>query len=115
MPRGRTRSNVSNIFYWNHVSDKLTLSEKAELKAYYLTNHRKFFAYEKAHKDFKKKKIIGNSLSVILASSGVAAVIATGCVALLAVSSVGLLIKGYIDHQNLDMKIQSTQYAYQSY
>ena len=36
VPSGRTRSNVSNIFYWNHVSDKLTLSEKAELKAHYL-------------------------------------------------------------------------------
>lgn len=56
MPSGRTRNNVSNIFYWNHVSDKLTLSEKAELKAHYLTNHRKCFAYKKAHKDFKEKK-----------------------------------------------------------
>ena len=54
-------------------------------------------------------------MSVIFASSGLAASIATGGVSLVAISTVSLLIQGWMQHQNLDLKIQNCTYAYQSY
>ena len=54
-------------------------------------------------------------MSVIFASSGLAASIATGGVSLVAISTVSLLIQGWMKHRNLDLKIQNCTYAYQSY
>ena len=103
------------IFDWNHISDKLTEEQVDELKSYYHSYHRKCWAYKQALKCFKKWKLIGNSMSVIFASSGLAASIATGGVSLVAISTVSLLIQGWMQHQNLDLKIQNCTYAYQSY
>ena len=103
------------IFSWNHISDRLNQDEIDELKSYYKAYHRKCWAYKQALKCFKKWKLIGNSMSVIFASSGLAASIATGGVSLVAISTVSLLIQGWMQHQNLDLKIQNCTYAYQSY
>ena len=68
-----------------------------------------------ATKHFKKLKIIGNSLSIVFASGGIASSIATGGVCLVAISTVALLIQGWMQHKDLDLKIQNCTYAYQSY
>ena len=104
-----------SVFTWNHISDKLTKEEIDELKSYYRTYHKKCWAYKQAMKRFKKQKLIGHSLSVVFASGGITASIASGGVALVAVSSVALLIQAWMTHQNLDMKIHNCIYAYQSY
>ena len=49
------------------------------------------------------------------ASGGITSAIATGGISLVAISTVALLVKGYMEHQNLDIKIQTCTYAYQSY
>ena len=103
------------IFSWNHISDRLNQDEIDELKSYYKAYHRKCWAYKQALKCFKKWKLIGNSMSVIFASSGLAASIATGGVSLVAISTISLLIQGWMQHQNLDLEIQNCTYAYQSY
>ena len=103
------------IFSWNHISDRLNQDEIDELKSYYKAYHRKCWAYKQAVKRFRKFKLIGNSMSVIFASSGLAASIATGGTSLVAISTVSLLIQGWMKHQNLDLKIQNCTYAYQSY
>ena len=36
-----------NIFDWNHISDKLSTDEVDELKSYYLSYHRKCWAFKK--------------------------------------------------------------------
>ena len=54
-------------------------------------------------------------MSLIFASGSIAASIATGGVALVAVSTVSLLIQGWMNHKNLNLKIQNCIYAYQSY
>ena len=105
----------TSIFTWNHISERLTKKQIDELKSYYSTYHKKCWAYKKALKKFKKMKLAGNSLSIVFASGGIAASIATGGIALVAVTSVALLIQGWMSHQSLDMKIQSCTYAYQSY
>ena len=107
--------NRKKIFDWNHISDRLNQDEIDELKSYYKAYHRKCWAYKQALKCFKKWKLIGNSMSVTFASSGLAASIATGGVSLVAISTVSLLIQGWMQHQNLDLKIQNCTYAYQSY
>ena len=66
-------------------------------------------------KRFKTFKLIGNSVSILTASGGIISAIVTGGVALVAISTCALLIKSYMDHQNLDLKIQNTQFAIQSY
>ena len=103
------------IFNWNHISDELTEEQIKELKSYYHTYHKKCWAYQQATKSFKKNKLIGNSLSIIFASRGIASSVATGGVGLVAVSAVALLIQGWMSHKNLDLKIQNCTYAYQSY
>ena len=103
------------IFDWNHISDKLTKDQIMELKAYYHTYHRKCWAYKQAVKRFKKWKLLGNSLSIVFASGGLASSLATGGISLIAISTAALLIQGWMKHKNLDLKIQNCTYAYQSY
>ena len=103
------------IFDWNHISNKLTDDQIMELKAYYHSYHRKCWAYKQAVRRFKKWKFVGNSLSIVFASGGLASSIASGGISLIAISTVALLIQGWMIHKNLDLKIQNCIYAYQSY
>ena len=104
-----------SIFNWNHISNKLTEEQIEELKSYYYSYHKKCWAYKKAVKRLKKWKLLGNSLSIVFASGGFASSIATGGIGLIAISTVALLIQGWMIHKDLDLKIQSCTYAYQSY
>lgn len=106
---------AEKIFNFNYISESLDDHEVQELKSCYITYHRKCWAYKKAYKKFKKWKLVADSLSVIFASGGIATAITTSGIALVAISSVALLIQGYIKHKNLDMNIKSSQNAYQSY
>ena len=110
MPKQR-----ENIFEWNHISDKLNQAQIQELKDYYQTYHKKCWAYKQGVKRFKKWKLLGNSLSIIFASGSIASSIATGGISLVAISTIALLIQGWMQHQNLDLKIQNCIYATQSY
>ena len=110
MPKQR-----KNIFEWNHISDKLNQAQIQELKEYYQTYHKKCWAYKQGVKRFKKWKLLGNSLSIIFASGSIASSIATGGISLVAISTIALLIQGWMQHQNLDLKIQNCIYASQSY
>ena len=105
----------NKIFDWNYISDKLPEDKITELKKYYLTYHRKCWLYKYALKRLKYWKLLGNSLSVIFASGGIASSVATGGVSLVAISTAALLIQGWMKHKNLDQKIQNCIYAYQSY
>ena len=104
-----------SIFDWNHISNKLTEEQIKELKAYYYTYHRKCWSYKQAAKDLKKWKLLGNSLSIVFASGGLATSLATGGTSLIAISTLALLIQGWMKHKDLDLKIQNCQYAFQSY
>ena len=103
------------IFNWNHISDDLTEDQINELKNYYTSYHRKCWAYKQAMKRFKKWKLLGNSLSIVFASGGLASSVATGGVSLVAISTAAFLIQGWIKHKDLNLKIQNCTYAYQSY
>lgn len=104
-----------NIFDWNHISEKLTEDQIKELKAYYHTYHRKCWAYKQAAKRLKRWKLLGNSLSIVFATGGIASAVATSGVALVTVSTVSVLIQSWMKHKDLDLKIQNCTYAYQSY
>ena len=104
-----------SIFNWNHISDELTEEQIKELKSYYQTYHKKCWAHKQELQSFKKQKLLGNSLSIIFASGGVASSIATGGISLIAISTAALLIQGWMSHKNLDLKIQNCTYAHQSY
>ena len=104
-----------SIFNWNHISDELTNEQIDELKSYYHTYHKKCWAYKQKSKHLKKLKLLGNSLSIVFVSGGFASSIATGGISLITISTVALLIHGWIKHKDLDLKIQNCTYAYQSY
>ena len=106
---------MNNIFDWNHISDKLSEDEREELKSYYKAYHRKCWAFKRALKRYKYLRYFANTVSLLTASGGIATAIATGGISLVAISTVALLVKGYMEHQNLDIKIQTCTYAYQSY
>ena len=103
------------IFDWSHISGKLTDDQIMELKTYYHSYHRKCWAFKQALKRFKKWKLLGNSLSIVFASGGLVSSLVTGGIALVTISTVALLILGWMSHKNLDLKIQNCIYAYQSY
>ena len=104
-----------SIFKWNHISEKISNSETDELKSYYSTYHMKCWSYKKALKKYKRMKLFGNVMSLLFATGGIASAIATGGIALVAVTSVSPLIHLWMSHQNYDLKIQNCAYAYQSY
>ena len=104
-----------SIFKFNHISDKLTEEQVEELKSYFHTYYKKCYAYKQALKSFKKWKLLGNSLSITFASGGIASSIASGGISLIAISTIALLIQGWMKHKDLDLKIQNCTYAYQSY
>ena len=55
-------------------------------------------------------------MPVVFASGGIAsAVVVGGIISLVAISTAVLLIQGYMKYKDLDHKIRSCQYAYQSY
>ena len=108
-------SDRKNIFDWNHISNELTKDQIQELKSYYVTYHRKYWAFKQAAKRFKKWKLLGDTLSVVFATGGIASAIATSGIALVAISTSSVLIQGWMKHKNLDLKIQNCIYAYQSY
>lgn len=102
-------------FTSNNVSKKLTDDQIKELESYYQTYHRKCWAYKQALQRYKHLELLGNSLSIIFASGGIASSIATGGISLIAISTAALLIQGWMKHQSLDLKIHNCTYAYQSY
>ena len=108
-------SEKIDIFDWNHISDKSTEVEIQQLKNYYKTYHRKCWVYKQAAKRYKRLKILGDSASIVFASGGIVSSIASGGVSLIAISTVALLIQGYIKHKKLDLKIHNCIYAYHSY
>ena len=109
------KKSRKSIFYWNHISNKLTEDQIEELKSYYHSYHKTCWAYKQAFKNFKKWRLLGNSLSIIFASGGFASSVATGGISLITISTAALLIQGWMKHKDLDLKIQNCTYAYQSY
>ena len=106
---------TKNIFDWNHISSNLTQDQMTELKEYYQTYHRKCWAFKQAAKRFKKWKLLGDTLSVVFATSGIASAIATSGISLVAISTTSVIIQGWMKHKNLELKIQNCTHAYQSY
>ena len=106
---------TKNIFNWKHISSNLTQDQITELKEYYQTYHRKCWAFKQAAKRFKKWKLLGDTLSVVFATSGIASAIATSGISLVAISTTSVIIQGWMKHKNLELKIQNCTYAYQSY
>jgi len=104
-----------NIFNWNHISNKLSKDQVDELKSYYKTYHRKCWAYKKYEKKFKRLRLLGDSLSIIFATGGLSSSIATGGIALVAISTSALLIQLWMKHKDLELKIHNCIYAHQSY
>ena len=104
-----------SIFNWNHISKDLPKEQIEQLKEYYRVYHKKVWGFKQAYKSYKRKKYIGNSLALMFAAGGISSSIASGGIALIAVSGASILIKGYMEHKNYDMKIEQSKYAFQSY
>ena len=96
-------SRKNNIFNWNHISEKLNENQIEELKSYYITYHKKCWAFKQAAKRFKKWKLLGDTLSVVFATGGIASAIATSGISLVAISTTSVIIQGWMKHKNLDL------------
>ena len=86
---------MNNIFDWNHISHRLTDDEITELKSYYKVYHSRCSAFKKALKRYKLLRYLGNTVSLLTASGGIATAIATGGISLVSISTVALLVKEY--------------------
>ena len=67
-----------SIFNWNHISKNLTEEQIEQLKGYYEVYHKKAWGFKQAYKSYKKKKYIGNSLTLMFAAGGISSSIASG-------------------------------------
>ena len=103
-----------SIFNGNHISKNLTEERIKQLKGYSEVYHKRAWGFKQAYKSYKKKKYIGNSLSLMFAAGGFPSSIASGGIALIAVSGASILFEGYMEHKNYVMKIEQSKYAYQS-
>ena len=83
-------------------SKNLSDEEKKELKEYYKTYHRKL-------------KILANSTSISFVSGGLISAVAKGGIALVAITSIALLIQSYMKHKDIDINIKTCQNTYKSY
>ena len=79
---------MNRIFDWNHISNSLSEIEVEELKSYYKVYHRKCWAFKKALKRYKLLRYLGNAVSLLTASGGIASAVATGGIILVAISTV---------------------------
>ena len=103
-----------SIFNWNHISKDLSEDQVKQLKEYYEVYHKKVWGFKQAYKSYKRKKYIGNSLALMFAAGGISSSIASGGIALIAVSGTSILIKGYMEHKNYDMKIEQSKYPFKA-
>ena len=60
------------IIDFNHISNRLSTEEIDELKAYYMSYHKKMWMYKTAYKRFKKWEFAGNISSIVFATGGIA-------------------------------------------
>ena len=65
------------IIDFNHISNRLSKEEIDELKAYYMSYHKKMWMYKSAYKRLKKWEFAGNISSIVFATGGIASSIAT--------------------------------------
>ena len=100
---------------WNHISDKLTENEVAELKSYYASYHKKQWCFKAAFKRLRKWNLIGDISSVIFATGGIASAIATSGISLVTISAVSILIQTYMKHKDIENKVNQCRYAFQTY
>ena len=99
-----------SIFNWNHISKDLFEDQVEQLKEYYRVYHKKAWGFKQGYKSYKKKKkYIGNSLALMFAAGGISSSIGSGGIALITVSGTSILIKGYMEHKNYDMKIEQSK------
>ena len=94
---------------FNHISNKLSDDEVQELKQYYKTYYKQKWAFTQKYKKLKQWKIIGNTACIIFGAGGIASSVATGGLDLLGISTLTLLIKAYMEHKNIDLKLHTTQ------
>ena len=106
---------MKKVISFNHISDKLTEEEKEELISYYKTYHKKSWTYQMAYKNFRKKKFVLDTSSVLFAGGGIISSAATSGIALIAISGVVLILQMLKKHKNLEEKIDMCKYAYQTY
>ena len=99
------------IIDFNHISNLLSKEEIDELKAYYMSYHKKMWMYKSAYKRLKKWDIS----SIVFATGGIGSSIATSGASLLAISSVSVVIQAYMKHKNIEIRLYQCQYAFQTY
>ena len=92
-------------FHYNYIKNKYRNAKLLFTDTDSLTYHIKT---EDAYADFYRDKELFNN-------SDYPSAIAPGGVSLIVISTTALLIKAYMEHQRLDIKIQNCQYAFQSY
>ena len=103
------------IFKWNHISKDFFDEQVDQLREYYKVYHKKAWGFKQAYKNYKMKKYVGNSLALLFAAGGISASIASGGILLIAISAASIFIKGFMEQNNYDLKIEQSKYAYQSY
>ena len=54
------------IIDFNHISNRLSKEEIDELKAYYMSYHKKMWMYKSAYKRLNKREFAGNISSIVL-------------------------------------------------
>ena len=105
-----------SIFYWNHVSEKLTDDQISELKALYKYYHKKYWLSKMTYKYYKKAELACNIGSAFLVVTGtVVGGVTLNPIPLGVISGTGILLKTFSEVKNYKRKIEMSKFAYTSY
>ena len=100
-------SQKENIFRFNHIDKSKTKEGIEEIKELYKYYHFKFWAYQKAHKYFKKLNLLLNMTSSGLIVVGAVAGGLTANPAILgSISGTGLVLKPFSQAKDYKKKLR---------
>ena len=102
------------IIDWNHISKNLKDEEIAELKSYYKINHKQRWSFKKKHHRLRRWKLAADT-SLVFGTGGIAASIATSGAALIAISSVAIIIQCILQWKQVDKLLYQATNAVQKY
>ena len=105
-----------NIFDFNHISKDLSEDIEKHLKDFYKFYHKKWWCYNKAFKNYKRKSL---SLTILSAGSIISGAAAGGVtlnpIIIGVLTSIGVISKVLSNFKKYDKKVESTRYAPTTY
>ena len=103
---------MRDIFEFNHIDQTLSEEKVKFLKDLYTHYHKKYYGYEKLHRDFRRKNFVCNlSAGKLINSAAIAGGITLNPAFMATLTGVGLLLKVVANLKKFDKKMERANLA----